>query len=677
MKKSVHCTLITMLFLLYGSDLTHPEPTGAVPALTDKISMVKVVDSGIGSPTEIMAEIAFNSPGRDRLHPTARRKLPGYRSGSAHNKFVPGSPRNETQVVLVDSSQNGYGLIFPTVSPIYTGSEGWLVAYNRWYGSGTSSAAFGIAQSPDGVNWVVEEDLNPDVFLGAYPSVVATPTYPYVMMTEGGFPYYTFNASGWSGREWENPQSLTNYFSMVSTAAFAMDETHQTGYLNLATYADIINLNLFEQSESGELLSNSALAVFGNGDDLMAVSPPQLKMNNAGIGYIAVAAFFTDEENPPSASHTLVFRYTLDYGVSWSQGTGTTPYEFIPDNLFDHMISDNYPDEGEFPQTFTDACSGDLVELSGLFCTDNFDLVIDGDGNPHFFVGILPEANGQLLSDSEYSGLFHLWIDKDYLDDPGEPQTQTGWHYSRVMDMADLWRWENEEGDSYRHLVFPSAAISNEDDAIFYVAVAGPEPGIPAVVDDGGTPDDPCDDEVEYPQWSEDIYVIKSTDGGVNWWCPVNLTRTHPDCQVVEGELLCNESDFCEDGQTLIRPDEISAHISMNASDESVSVIYQMPDYCGGSTTGDMSAYGYKNRIYAGTLRVDSEDFTECTGCVCQITPGDVNCDAIVDILDIVSVVNQIVNGNDLICQNSADMNADEIINVQDIILMVSQVIEG
>ena len=44
--------------------------------------------------------------------------------------------------------------------------------------------------------------------------------------------------------------------------------------------------------------------------------------------------------------------------------------------------------------------------------------------------------------------------------------------------------------------------------------------------DDGGTPDDPCDDLYEYRDLSQDIYVMKSEDGGATWTNPYNATST-------------------------------------------------------------------------------------------------------------------------------------------------------
>ena len=39
---------------------------------------------------------------------------------------------------------------------------------------------------------------------------------------------------------------------------------------------------------------------------------------------------------------------------------------------------------------------------------------------------------------------------------------------------------------------------------------------------------------------------------------------------------------------------------------------YQMPDWCSGSTTGDLGAQEHRNRIYAGWVELAEEDDTDC-----------------------------------------------------------------
>ena len=55
-------------------------------------------------------------------------------------------------------------------------------------------------------------------------------------------------------------------------------------------------------------------------------------------------------------------------------------------------------------------------------------------------------------------------------------------------------------------------------------------------------------------------------------------------------------------------------------------------------------------------------------------TPGDINQDTIIDILDMVIIINNILGSYDLnqIQFYSADMNEDGIINIQDVIIIIN-----
>ena len=58
---------------------------------------------------------------------------------------------------------------------------------------------------------------------------------------------------------------------------------------------------------------------------------------------------------------------------------------------------------------------------------------------------------------------------------------------------------------------------------------------------------------------------------------------------------------------------------------------------------------------------------------------GDINCDAIINILDIISVLNMVIDGFDGFTEYelwSADVNQDNIINILDIVAIVNIVIE-
>ena len=53
-----------------------------------------------------------------------------------------------------------------------------------------------------------------------------------------------------------------------------------------------------------------------------------------------------------------------------------------------------------------------------------------------------------------------------------------------------------------------------------------------------------------------------------------------------------------------------------------------------------------------------------------QSTPGDINSDEVINILDVVLLVNIILGSNDFV--SSADLNNDGIANILDIVLLVN-----
>lgn len=81
--------------------------------------------------------------------------------------------------------------------------------------------------------------------------------------------------------------------------------------------------------------------------------------------------------------------------------------------------------------------------------------------------------------------------------------------------------------------------------------------------------------------------------------------------------------------------DEHAGHTCDGATSSTVPVLYNVSDYCYGSTTGDAAPPDYKQRLYVGEVSLDSEP--QCGDCPCA---GDSNGDNDVNVLDIISTVN-------------------------------------
>jgi len=612
--------------------------------------------------------------------------------------------RNSVNVELADSSKNGYGLVVSMTNPLAVTEWGWIIAYRQWAGADGTSGQVGAAYSSDGTNWTTYTNLNPGLGAARYPSAVATEYYPYAFWNEytglgtgyGGRPYYSYDEFEWDGGSFSEPYDVDLVWNdskdlWVGCPVYNYDEANDMNHFNVS-YSDWTRNDLYlfhsEAYEDGYIIFSDESIIIDVNNDLVGGdadgrynSDPILDINNDGIGYFASAAYFDGANQTPPISpyanvHTVIFAMTDDYGESWSGGQGGSDYYYIPDEVFDHMMGPNYPEGNEFPNQYVDDCDGSVIDFERLFCTYDFDLKVDDDGNPHIVIGVLPSAADGVYPGMPYNGLYHFWIDKEYLMNPGAPQTATGWNYSRMLDTGNMWRWENADGESYWQGVFPSLSLSTENSDVLWVSYSGPAQGEFVVTDDGGTPDDECDDLGSFPTWNEEVFVLKSVDGGATWWCPFNATQTDPDCWIdPQGEYQCADEEICPDGETLDEPSEVDAHTGLGATDDMVPIVWQTPDWCGGSTTGDMSAQNHKTRLWVGWIELTSEDMGECLG---DCTPGDVNLDEAIDILDIVAILNHILYAAPLAGGDCAgDYNGDGGIDILDIVGIVNYILFG
>ena len=88
----------------------------------------------------------------------------------------------------------------------------------------------------------------------------------------------------------------------------------------------------------------------------------------------------------------------------------------------------------------------------------------------------------------------------------------------------------------------------------------------------------------------------------------------------------------------------------------------------------------YGNRLLElGDADVDLPNvcFNSCSECVTPCSPGDVNDDGSVDVLDIVSIVNYILDPSDEFPADCGDYNGDGIVNVLDIVAIVDNIMNS
>lgn len=598
------------------------------------------------------------------------------------SEIVQFNNRNGFSAMVVDSSKNGYGMITSPTNPLHVGDDGLFFVYRQWAGDAGTSGNIGASYSETGASWTTYANLNGLYEVGRYPSAVGSGDYPYAFWNEytgtgnpsyGGRPFNAYDEFGWDGGSFTNPNQ-TDLTWDDSKDLWVGSPVHSTDgemdYFNVA-YADWTRNDCYlfhsEAVEDGFVIFGSEQIVLdetadfvGGDDEGSYTSSPVVDVNDDGIGYMAASAYFSGADLNASvvedgSYHTAIFRMTTDHGATWypehSAGAATADkYYYIDDSVIDHMFN-----SGLFPQTWTDPdeCpDSEDYTFTELFMAYDFDLKVDDDGNPHFVMGVLP-GDGEYIFPglAESNGFWHFTIDKDNLDNPGEPNTPTGWNYSFVASAVDTWAWNDAAGSSYWQISFPTLALG-PDGTMFVVA---------SMVTEGeeNDPDgDPCTIDSEYPEWSNDVYVMKSEDGGASWWCPYNASDTaDPDPTDIDS------------------PEEISAHAGSSADADGVFLNYQMPDYLYGSTTGDPGDPDHKCRVYVGyaELTSSSGEQPDCDtgGCGTGVV-GDANGDATLNILDIVGIVNYILGTGAIEVECAADFNADGTVNILDIVGMVN-----
>ena len=175
-----------------------------------------------------------------------------------------------------------------------------------------------------------------------------------------------------------------------------------------------------------------------------------------------------------------------------------------------------------------DECEGTTDMINDFWTYYEDDFKVDRDGNPHFSIQLLG-CGAEFCYYEPNSGWYHFTIDKDYLDNPGPVNTDTGWNWSFVMSGTTTWNWTDMPGNSYVSSTHGSLAFSTENTDIMYMVTNMATGGNDD--DYAGDPanlEDPCyfATWADYPTWSEDIYVVKSEDGGRTWWNPLNITNT-------------------------------------------------------------------------------------------------------------------------------------------------------
>ena len=629
------------------------------------------------------------------------------------------NPSNCGNFALVDSSTNGYGLVAANTRPLFVDPENtgnWFATYRQYCGENTTHGQLGGAFSEDGEDWTTYPNLNSNgnppwggggiggagVGQARYPSAVGTEDIPLAMWTEysadtstgslyGGRPYYAFDEFGWDGGSFAYPVDTDLLWETdskdlwVGSVSISFDDDLEMPVIN-AVYNDWTRGDrwLFhsEYVDDSAIIMGEEQKVIDEVNDLVGGddtgsfnTSPYVSCTPEGICGVGVVGLFLGADTDASGisnNHTGIFKMSEDHGASWhgcdgDPTMGCAPssdgdnYYFIPDAVWDDLVAT------QFNYEYVDECEGTTALIDDFWSYYEDDFKVDREGNPHWSIQVLgcdSSAEGFCYYVPE-SGIYHFSIDRDYLDNPGPVNSPTGWNWSFVITGNDTWGFADMTGETYIWNNHSALAFSVEDPNVMYIvsnmATIGDFMGDPANLDD------PCylTSWSDYPYWSEDIYVIKSEDGGNTWWNPLNVTETSD-----------QTGGVCPNGYPKCAPDEEFPHTAQWATDNEVYVMYQMPNW-EFNEIGDLLGADFMNRVYAGYAVVDDSDIPEYAagGTGCYAEAGDVTGDSVLNVLDIISLVNHVLGMAILSDTCAADYNGDTVVNILDVVGMVNTIL--
>jgi len=644
--------------------------------------------------------------------------------GVSSRKPVIHNNRNASVLSLIDSSTNGFGMVSSVTRPlVVTEDENWFVSYRQYCGTNTTHGQLGGAFSEDGEDWTVYNNLNSNgnppwggggvggsgVGQARYPSVVGNEDYPFAIWNEytgittfgsayGGRPYFTYDQFEWDGGGFAYPYELDILWETdakdlwVGSPAMTFDEDADT-YVAVAAYQDWTRNNNYvfttEAYEDGfmvfgqeQVILDENICLVGGTDEGSYSTPVHVNVNDDGVGVAGLIGLFSgcDPDNLTGSPysdgcyHTPIFKMSQDYGRTWGGnpdvcGDGGGLY-YVPDEVYSDII------ENHMPEAYEDECTGEYSDLIDFWSYYDADFKVDANGDVHILMSMLP-GDDEFIYFIESAGWYHFTIDSDYLDNPGPVNTDTGWNWSMVVEAKDTWIFYDNTAASYIWNTQASLSFSRDDADVVWVVTDLMSDYCGELFDDGGTPEDPCDDLYEYRDLSEDIYVFRSENGGATWSNAYNASQTadNPD------DYPADWAGTCPEGLSICGPEETYPHAAPWSTDETVFYMFQMPNY-GFNEIGTFEQADFMQHVYAGITELTDNPAdaypVECeAGSLCNDL-GDANGDGVSDILDIVSIVNHILGSNlitDDLALCGADINEDGVVDILDIVSIVNNIL--
>ena len=535
----------------------------------------------------------------------------------------------QTYMSVIDSSTNGYGMVSTVTRPFDVNSFGdMLVVYRQYAGENTThgqlGAGYGVVTDDGAVNWDVQYNVNYNgnppwggggvggvgCSQARYPSAIASEEYPYAIWNEytggpptaepwpaecsqyGGSPYFSYDEFGWGGESWTYPTNIDPLYTCekdlwTGSVGYAYDET--TGEHHVSAVYD-------DWTRTGNYLFTSEAVADGYivlGNEQLAVDPSHLgtdgysstgilSMNSNGQGILGLDGIFAGNDmdagtcNSPASNITCnkvpMFRTTDNFGVSWVGDHGAFDWYYVPDNVFEDIFQ-------YWPNSDIDPCTGESSEIIDYWSWYEFDMRVDQSGNPHIVISLIAESENYFHFLDGYTGFYHLTIDRDNLDSPGAVNSPTGWNWSYIpLPANDSFNWNRPDGYSYLYGAMCQISLSRDSEDVVYMVANIANQGTMAPEHDAngdGIEDDPCGTQNApyelYPNWSEDIWVAKSSDNGSTWTALQNLTQTP----------RSNTGDNWDNGDfaSSCSPEEQYVHTAHWSDDERVYYQYNQPNW--------------------------------------------------------------------------------------------------
>ena len=340
-----------------------------------------------------------------------------------------------------------------------------------------------------------------------------------------------------------------------------------------------------------------------------------------------------DSDTEPPFLHTIFFKYTEDYGETWSSegGLKNSGYYYLPDEevieLQDSLLTmwslnpEKYPDKPWYPWAVDSLGNvvGDTISYSNdsanffwtpaQFLHYTYDMMTDENGGLHFVVVNYPwlckdlnggcdDNDGDGIADSIYwenrfggAGMMHYY-------NPNPVENPRGWKATFIEDFSDAYSadWPTTGPMTlYTDPIFyftPNIRPSYEEgsEVIWYASSNLSRASYNA-------------DSTLYVPSDIDIFMAKSVNNGRSWTEPENVTNTAggPDNPQVE----------------------YGVHLANIGSDNEIGIFYQMPNFNVETYPPATGYYDYMNYVYVGKYENDLESLSTTKGNEKNILPSN------------------------------------------------------